>query len=92
MAGTRPSAEILRHAEQAGAKVIAGGDSGQLASVRAGGWFAALTPASSPAPSFAKSSASVIQASARRSRHYTTAAPRSTSSTKPADHAPRDRA
>jgi conjugative relaxase-like TrwC/TraI family protein len=43
MAGTRISAEILRHAEQAGAKVIAVGDSGQLASVQAGGWFAALT-------------------------------------------------
>jgi ATP-dependent exoDNAse (exonuclease V) alpha subunit len=43
MAGTRISAEILRHAEQAGAKVIAVGDSGQLASVQAGGWFQALT-------------------------------------------------
>jgi conjugative relaxase-like TrwC/TraI family protein len=43
MAGTRISAEILRHAEQAGVKLIAVGDSGQLASVQAGGWFAALT-------------------------------------------------
>jgi len=43
MAGTRISAEILRHAEQAGVKVIAVGDSGQLTSVQAGGWFAALT-------------------------------------------------
>jgi ATP-dependent exoDNAse (exonuclease V) alpha subunit len=43
MAGTRISAKILRHAEQAGVKVIAIGDSGQLTSVQAGGWFAALT-------------------------------------------------
>jgi ATP-dependent exoDNAse (exonuclease V) alpha subunit len=43
MAGTRISAEILRHAEHAGVKVIAVGDSGQLTSVQAGGWFAALT-------------------------------------------------
>ncbi len=43
MAGTRISADILRHAEQAGVKVIAVGDSGQLTSVQAGGWFAALT-------------------------------------------------
>jgi ATP-dependent exoDNAse (exonuclease V) alpha subunit len=43
MASTRISAEILAHAEQAGVKVIAVGDSGQLTSVQAGGWFAALT-------------------------------------------------
>ena len=43
MAGTRISAEILRHVERTGVKVIAVGDSGQLTSVQAGGWFAALT-------------------------------------------------
>jgi ATP-dependent exoDNAse (exonuclease V) alpha subunit len=42
MAGTRISAEILGHAERAGVKVVAVGDSGQLASVQAGGWFAVL--------------------------------------------------
>jgi ATP-dependent exoDNAse (exonuclease V) alpha subunit len=34
---------VLEHAERAGAKVIAVGDAGQLSSVEAGGWFAALT-------------------------------------------------
>jgi conjugative relaxase-like TrwC/TraI family protein len=43
MAGTRISAEILGHAERAGVKVVAVGDSGQLTSVQAGGWFAVLT-------------------------------------------------
>jgi ATP-dependent exoDNAse (exonuclease V) alpha subunit len=43
MAGTRISAQILQHAENAGTKVIAVGDGGQLTSVQAGGWFAALT-------------------------------------------------
>jgi hypothetical protein len=43
MAGTRISAQILRHGENAGTKVIAVGDTGQLTSVQAGGWFAALT-------------------------------------------------
>ena len=41
-APTRPSAELFAYAEQAGAKVIAVGDSGQLPSVAAGGWFAAI--------------------------------------------------
>jgi conjugative relaxase-like TrwC/TraI family protein len=42
-APTRPSAELFAHAERSGAKVIAVGDSGQLPSVAAGGWFAAIT-------------------------------------------------
>ena len=41
-APTRPSAALIFHAERAGAKVIAAGDSGQLPSVAAGGWFAAI--------------------------------------------------
>jgi ATP-dependent exoDNAse (exonuclease V) alpha subunit len=41
-APTRPSAELFAHAERAAAKVIAVGDSGQLPSVAAGGWFAAV--------------------------------------------------
>ena len=41
-APTRPSAELLDRAERAGAKVIIAGDSGQLPSVAAGGWFAAI--------------------------------------------------
>ena len=43
MAGTRISAEILGHAERAGVKVVAVGDSGQLTSVQAGGSVAVLT-------------------------------------------------
>jgi conjugative relaxase-like TrwC/TraI family protein len=43
MASTRISAAIFEHAERAGVKVIAVGDPGQLASVQAGGWLAALT-------------------------------------------------
>ena len=39
MAATRPSARVLEAAERAGAKVIAIGDAGQLASVQAGGWL-----------------------------------------------------
>jgi conjugative relaxase-like TrwC/TraI family protein len=42
MAPTRHTAMLLAHAERAGAKVIAAGDPGQLPSVQAGGWFAAL--------------------------------------------------
>jgi ATP-dependent exoDNAse (exonuclease V) alpha subunit len=42
MAPTRLTARLLAHAEQAGAKVIAVGDPGQLGSVQAGGWLAAL--------------------------------------------------
>jgi conjugative relaxase-like TrwC/TraI family protein len=42
MAPTRASARLLESAEQAGAKVIAIGDPGQLASVQAGGWLAAV--------------------------------------------------
>jgi hypothetical protein len=44
MAPTRQSAQLLAYAELAGAKVIAIGDPGQLGSVEAGGWLAALTP------------------------------------------------
>ncbi len=42
MAATRPSARLLQAAEQAGGKVIAIGDPGQLASVQAGGWLGAV--------------------------------------------------
>lgn len=42
MAATRPTARLLEAAEQAGAKVIAIGDPGQLASVQAGGWLSAV--------------------------------------------------
>jgi conjugative relaxase-like TrwC/TraI family protein len=42
MAATRPSARLLQAAERAGAKVIVIGDPGQLASVQAGGWLAAV--------------------------------------------------
>ena len=42
MASTRGSARLLEHAAQAGAKVIAIGDPGQLPSVQAGGWLRAI--------------------------------------------------
>ena len=42
MAATRNSARLLEAAERAGAKVIAIGDPGQLSSVQAGGWLAAV--------------------------------------------------
>lgn len=42
MAGTRQSARLLEAAEREGVKVIAVGDPGQLASVQAGGWLAAI--------------------------------------------------
>jgi conjugative relaxase-like TrwC/TraI family protein len=42
MAATRTSARLLAHAEHVGAKVIAIGDAGQLASVQAGGWLRAV--------------------------------------------------
>ena len=42
MAATRPSARLLEAAGQAGAKVIAIGDPGQLSSVQAGGWLGAV--------------------------------------------------
>jgi conjugative relaxase-like TrwC/TraI family protein len=42
MAPTRSTARLLEHAERAGAKVIAIGDPGQLASVQAGGWLRAI--------------------------------------------------
>jgi len=42
MAATRTTARLLEHAERAGAKVIAIGDQGQLASVQAGGWLRAV--------------------------------------------------
>ena len=43
MAGTREAATVFAHAERAGVKVVAIGDSGQLASVQAGGWLGALS-------------------------------------------------
>jgi ATP-dependent exoDNAse (exonuclease V) alpha subunit len=43
MAPTRLTAELFARAERAGVKVIAVGDSGQLGSVEAGGWLAALS-------------------------------------------------
>ena len=42
MASTRATARLLEAAERAGAKVIAIGDPGQLASVQAGGWLRAV--------------------------------------------------
>ncbi len=39
MAATRASAKLLEAAQRAGAKVVAIGDPGQLASVQAGGWL-----------------------------------------------------
>ena len=42
MAATRTTARLLEAAERAGAKVIAIGDPGQLASVQAGGWLHAI--------------------------------------------------
>jgi ATP-dependent exoDNAse (exonuclease V) alpha subunit len=39
----RVTARLLAHAEQARTKVIAVGDPGQLGSIEAGGWLAALT-------------------------------------------------
>ncbi len=43
MAGTRVSAKVLEAAVMADVKVVAFGDSGQLASVQAGGWLGAVT-------------------------------------------------
>jgi ATP-dependent exoDNAse (exonuclease V) alpha subunit len=45
MAPTRLTARLFELAEAAGAKVIAVGDPGQLGSVEAGGWLAAVTAA-----------------------------------------------
>ena len=42
MASTRTTATLLEAAERAGAKVVAIGDPGQLASVQAGGWLQAV--------------------------------------------------
>jgi hypothetical protein len=42
MAATRTTARLLEAAERAGAKVVAIGDPGQLASVAAGGWLRAV--------------------------------------------------
>ncbi len=42
MAATRASARLLSAAEAAGAKVVAIGEPGQLASVQAGGWLGAV--------------------------------------------------
>jgi hypothetical protein len=42
MAATRTTARLLEVAERAGAKVVAIGDPGQLASVQAGGWLRAV--------------------------------------------------
>jgi len=42
MAPTRLTARLLEHAAEAGAKVVAIGDSGQLPSVLAGGWLRAV--------------------------------------------------
>jgi conjugative relaxase-like TrwC/TraI family protein len=43
MAPTRLTARLLAEAERAGVKVVAVGDPGQLGSVQAGGWLAAIT-------------------------------------------------
>ena len=39
MAHTRLSASVITAAVESGVKVVAIGDSGQLSSVQAGGWF-----------------------------------------------------
>lgn len=49
MAPTRLTARLFAHAERAGVKVLAVGDPGQLGSVEAGGWLAAVAR-QSPAP------------------------------------------
>lgn len=82
MASTRIAAGIFAHAERAGAKVIAVGDPGQLASVQAGGWLAALTR-QQPGPGLRQVIRSTIPPSATPSKPCTTAIPRPTSSTKP---------
>jgi conjugative relaxase-like TrwC/TraI family protein len=51
MAPTRLAARLFSEAERAGAKVVAVGDPGQLGSVQAGGWLAALTASSDQGPS-----------------------------------------
>ena len=43
MASTRETARVMGHAQVAGVKVIAIGDSGQLSSMQAGGWLGSLT-------------------------------------------------
>jgi hypothetical protein len=43
MASTRETARVMAHAQTAGVKVIAIGDSDQLSSVQAGGWLGSLT-------------------------------------------------
>jgi AAA domain len=43
MASTRETARVMAHAQTAGVKVVAIGDSGQLSSVQAGGWLGSLT-------------------------------------------------
>lgn len=43
LASTREAAAVFAAAERSGVKLIAMGDSGQLASVRAGGWLGSLT-------------------------------------------------
>ncbi len=43
MTSTRETARVMAHAQTAGVKVIAIGDSGQLSSVQAGGWLGSLT-------------------------------------------------
>jgi len=43
MAATREAAAVMAHAERAGVKVVAIGDSGQLTSVGAGSWLGALS-------------------------------------------------
>ena len=49
MAPTRLTARLLSAAEEAGAKVVAVGDPGQLGSVQAGGWLGAIADAQASA-------------------------------------------
>ena len=70
-APTRPSAALFTAAERDGVKIIAVGDSGQLPSVAAGGWFAALTRRSA-ARSCGRSCANTTPPNATRSNTCTT--------------------
>lgn len=82
MAATRISARVFAHAERAGVKVIAVGDAGQLSSVEAGGWFAALTR-TRPGPSLRDVIRQRDPAERAPSPPCTTASQSATSTTKP---------
>jgi hypothetical protein len=82
MAAARITARVFEHAERAGVKVIAVGDAGQLSSVEAGGWFAALTR-SRPGPSLREVIRQRDPAERAALAAPTTASQSATSSTRP---------